>query len=249
MAIKIAVGFQKGGVGKTNTTVILAELLAASGYKVLLIDLDTQGNATKMVTGKSIYSFTGVTVMEGIRRNQLDRFIVRGRVDLIPAEDELALFPRFVYKSGTKQPAHVLAKAIAKLEEKTDYDFILFDLPPALGDITANAVVATDYIIIPMHPDGFGLETVEKFLHFIEDEAEVLGILLTLVDKRAAMERAVCEEVRERYGELVFSSVIRKKAAIGEFSVTGVVMDKKREIDALEDYANLAVEVIERVNK
>ena len=249
MAMKISCAFQKGGVGKTTSVVILAELLAASGYKVLLVDLDTQGNATKMITGKNIYSFTGNTVMEGIRENDLAKYIVRGQVDLLPAEDELALFPRFIYKSGTSKPAHVLQAAIKKLEEQTDYDFILFDCPPALGDITANAIIAADHVIIPMHPDGFGLETVEKFIHFIDGEANVLGILLTIFDSRSVMEKAVRDEMRNRYGELVFTSPIRKRAVVGEFTVTGVTMGKKREIDALEDYGNFALEVIERVKR
>ena len=249
MAIKIACAFQKGGVGKTTSVVILAELLAASSYKVLLVDLDTQGNATKMITGENIYKFTGKTVMEGIRDNDLTKYIVHGKVDLLPAEDELALFPRFIYKSGVQKPAHVLHMAIEKLEKQTDYDFILFDCPPALGDITANAIIAADHIIIPMHPDGFGLETIEKFIHFIDGEANVLGILLTIFDTRSVMEKAIRDEMRGRYGELVFKDPIRKRAVVGEYTVTGVSMNKKREIDALEDYGNFAMEVIERVKR
>lgn len=249
MAVKIAVAFQKGGVGKTTSVVILAELLAASGYKVLMVDLDTQGNATKMVTGENIYSFSGRTVMEGIRDNDLSKYIVHGKVDILPAEDELALFSRFIYKSGARKPAHVLQMAVEKLEQQTDYDFILFDCPPALGDITANAIIAADHVIIPMHPDGFGLETVEKFIHFIDGEADILGILLTIFDSRSVMEKAVRDEMRDRYGELMFKDPIRKRAVVGEFTVTGVAMDKKREIDALEDYGNFALEVIERVKQ
>ena len=249
MAIKIAVGFQKGGVAKSTTTVTLGTILAASGYNVLVVDLDTQGNTTKMLTQESIYANSGKTVMEGIREGNLAKYIRPGVVDLLPAEDELSQFSRHIYKSGTAEPAHVLRKEVEKLERQTEYDIILFDLPPALGDITANAIVAADYVLIPVHLDGVAEETLERFLHFINGEAEVLGILFTIKDNRAAMEKDVGKRIRKTYGKAVFSTEIRKLAAVGEFTANGVQFDRKRGRDALKDYLSFAKEVIERVAK
>jgi chromosome partitioning protein len=249
MAIKIAVGFQKGGVSKSTTTVTLATILGASGYNVLVVDLDTQGNTTKMLTLESIYENSGKTVMEGIREGNMAKYIRRGMVDLLPAEDELSLFSRYVYKSGTDEPAHVLRKEIEKLERETEYDIILFDLPPSLSDIVANAIVASDYVLIPVHLDGVAEETLERFIHFIDGKAEILGILFTIKDNRASMEREIGKRIRKQYGGLVFSSEIRKLAAVGEFTATGVQLDRRRSRDALKDYMAVAKEVIERVTK
>lgn len=249
MAIKIAVGFQKGGVAKSTTTVTLATILSASGYNVLVVDLDTQGNTTKMLTLESIYANSGRTVMEGIREGNLEKYIRRGLADLLPAEDELSQFSKYVYKSGTAEPAHVLRKEIEKLERQTDYDIILFDLPPSLSDIVANAIVAADYVLIPVHLDGVAEETLERFLHFINGEAKILGILFTIKDNRAAMEREIGKRIRKTYGKAVFSTEIRKLAAVGEFTANGVQLDRKRGRDALKDYLQLAKEVIERVTK
>lgn len=249
MAIKIAVGFQKGGVAKSTTTVTLATILAASGYNVLVVDLDTQGNTTKMLTQESIYANSGKTVMEGIREGNLAKYVRHGAVDLLPAEDELSQFSKHIYKSGTAEPAHVLRKEIEKLERQTDYDIILFDLPPALGDITANAIVAADYVLIPVHLDGVAEETLQRFIHFINGEAEVLGILFTIKDNRAGMEKDVGKRIRKTYGKAVFSTEIRKLAAVGEITADGVKFDRKRGRDALKDYVQLTKEVIERVKE
>lgn len=249
MAIKISVGFQKGGVAKSTTTVTLSTILAASGYNVLVVDLDTQGNTTKMLTQESIYKNSGKTVMEGIREGDLEKYIRRGFVDILPAEDELSQFSRYVYKSGTTEPAHVLRKEIEKLERKTDYDIILFDCPPSLSDIVANAVVASDYVLIPVHLDGVAEETLERFIHFINGEAKILGILFTIKDNRAAMEREIGKRIRKQYGKAVFATEIRKLAAVGEFTAHGVQFNRKRGRDALKDYLQLAKEVIERVAK
>ena len=249
MAIKIAVGFQKGGVAKSTTTVTLATILSASGYNVLVVDLDTQGNTTKMLTLESIYANSGKTVMEGIREGNLVKYIRHGQVDLLPAEDELSQFSKHIYRSGTTEPAHVLRKEIEKLERQTDYDIILFDLPPALGDITANAIVAADYVLIPVHLDGVVEETLERFIHFINGEAKILGILFTIKDNRAAMEKDIGKRIRKAYGELVFSAEIRKLAAVGEITAEGVQFNRKRGRDALRDYLSIAKEVVERVKE
>lgn len=244
MAIKIAIGSQKGGIGKTTTTAIFGKILAASGFKVLAIDLDTQGNLTKTITRKNIYSFTDHTIMEAMQENNARKYIVPGDVDLIPAEDGLAAFPRYIYRNNLSKPAHLLQQTIAPIE--ADYDFILMDLPPQLSDIVANAIIAADYVIVPVHLDGYNLDAIDRFLHFIDGNAEIMGILF-LMREKTKLQNTVAAEIREKYGNAVFSTEIRKRAGIGEISLSGITMAAKSKLRALEDYIKLTQEVLKRV--
>ena len=256
MAHKIMIGCQKGGVGKTSTAVILSEILAASGYKVLVLDLDSQGNATQMLTQKSIYSYSGNTMLEAIMEMNPERYLLHPKenIDLIPADDMLVTFSRYIYKEKVSNPVKALGNAIRDIE--INYDYIVMDCPPNLGDLVLNAIVYSDYIIIPIHPDGFGSDALDRFISNIEDarenghtKAEILGILFTMRDMRNVLERTLGENIRDRYGDLVFNTEIKRRAKIKEFAFTGTRMEKKAEIDTLSDYIDLAKEVITRINR
>lgn len=256
MAHKIMVAIQKGGQAKTTSTVILAEMLAVSGYKVLVIDLDSQGNTTQMLTQKSIYANSGKTILEAIKENDPEKYLLHPKenIDLLPADDMLVSFSRYIYKERVSNPIHTLGNAIRTIEN--DYDIILMDCPPNLGDIVLNAIVYSDYIIVPVKPEAFGKDAVERFIDNIEDArnaghstAEVLGILFTMRDARVKLERTVGKDIRERYKDLVFNTEIRLRARLEEYALTGVRMDKKADIEALEDYISLAEEVIARIKE
>lgn len=249
-------GIQKGGVGKTQTTVVLAEMLAVSGYKVLVLDLDSQGNTTQMLTQKSIYANSGNTILEAIKENDPKKYLLHPKenIDLLPSDDMLVSFSRYIYKERVNNPIKTLENAIKPIE--SDYDIILMDCPPNLGDIVLNAIVYADYIIVPVKPEAFGKDAVERFIDNIEDAkkaghttAKVLGILFTLRDSRIKLEKTVGNDIRERYGNLVFDTEIRLRARLEEYALTGVRMDKKADLEALEDYISLAEEVISRIKE
>lgn len=254
LAHKIMVGVQKGGTGKTVTTVVLAEILAAAGYKTLILDLDSQGNATQMTTQKSIYSFSENTILEAIREKDPEKYVVHAKegIDLIPADDMLVTFSRYIYKDRVMNPVRELENTIKLIEHK--YDFILMDCPPALSDITLNALVYCDYIIVPIQMDAFGKDALDRFIDFVNGaktenhtHADILGILVALKDNRSNIEKAVCANIRSKYKDLVFNTEIKRRAKLKEYTLTGARMKKKEEIDALEDYINLAEEVLSRI--
>ena len=161
MAFKIAVSIQKGGCGKTTTASIMAEILAASGYKVMVIDLDSQGNATKMLTQKNIYEFSGMTVLEAIKEEDPKKYIVevKENLHLLPAEDMLATYSRYIYTNKFAYPLLVFQQAMQSIEN--DYDFIIMDLPPNMGDIVLSAIVYADYIAIPMQCEAFAMDAAD----------------------------------------------------------------------------------------
>lgn len=256
MAHKIMFGCQKGGVGKSTSTVILAEMFALSGFKVLVLDLDSQGNATQMLTQQSIYANTGKTILEAIKETNPGEYLLhpRDNIDLLPADDMLVSFSRYIYQERVSDPINTLGNAIREIED--DYDIILMDCPPNLGDIVLNAIVYSDYIVVPVNPDAFGMDALERFIDNIEDarnaghtEAKILGVLFTMRETRNSLERTIGNDIRERYGNLIFQTEIRRRAKLKEYALTGVRMVKKVDVDTLEDYISLAEEMINRITK
>lgn len=253
MAIKIALAIQKGGVGKTSSTVIISELLAAAGNRVLVIDLDSQGNASQMITGKNIYEFSGRTIMEAMKERNPEEYIIEQSENLhiIPAEDMLATFSRYIYTNEVLNKTMVLSDTLQEIEDR--YDFIIMDCPPNVGDITLNAIVCADYILIPVQLGGFCLDALDRFCDFVagakeegHTQAEILGIAFTIRESRSATEKAVGKAIRQRYKDLVFNTEVRKRSRIKDFALLGTMMDRKKDITALEDYINLTEEVIAR---
>lgn len=256
LAHKIMVSIQKGGVGKSTSTVILSEMFAISGFKVLVLDLDSQGNATQMLTQQSIYANSGKTILEAIKEINPKKYLLHPKenIDLLPADDMLVSFSRYIYNERVADPINTLGNAIREIED--DYDIILMDCPPNLGDIVLNAIVYSDYIIVPMNPEAFGKDALERFIDNIEDArkaghtaAKILGILFTMREARNSLERTVGNDIRTRYGTMVFDTEIRRRARLKEYALTGVRMDKKSDIEALEDYVSLAEEVITRIKE
>ena len=255
MAYKIATAIQKGGVGKSTSTVIMSELLAEAGYKVLVLDLDSQGNATSMISGNDIYEYSGRTILEAMKdRDPVDYILhIKENLDLIPAEDMLVTFSRYLYTSGVSGKINVLRNTIEVVEN--DYDFIFMDCPPALGDLTLNAIAYADYIVVPVQLGGFCLTALDRFNDFLDGAreeghiaADILGIVFTMKD-RSRVEREIGSAIRETYGSKVFTTEIKKRAKLKEFSLVGTSMKRKEDVEALEDYIGLVEEIIDRLNK
>lgn len=249
MTHRITFAIQKGGVGKTSSTVSVAEILSAAGYRVLVVDFDSQGNATKMLTRKSIYDFTGRTIMDAVREGNAEPYIVQCRddLDLIPAEDHLAAFSRFIYTQRINNPFAVLKRLLQPIESR--YDFVFIDVGPSLGDQMVNAIVYADEIIIPVDTGDLSLDAMVRFIEFIDESradghtnAVISGILLTMRDNRSRYEREISDGIRATYGDLVFDTEIRRRVKIKEMTAGGVDINE----NAMEDYMSLVEEILAR---
>ena len=252
MPKRILFALQKGGVGKTTSTVAVAETLAALGYRVLVVDFDSQGNSTKILTGDSIYKYTGRTVMEAIRQGDATPFIVpiNDKLDLLPAEDRLSAFSRYIYTSKVSNPYAALKRLLEPIEGK--YDYVFCDVGPTLGDTVINAIVYADHIIVPMDLGEMAMDSMVRFIEFVHEtakeghtKAEITGILLTMRDGRSRYEREISEGTRAVYGDLVFKTEIRRRVKIKEMSSTGIDLED----ETMEDYISVTEEILQRINR
>lgn len=248
----ISVANQKGGVGKTTTTVNLGASLAYLGKKVLLVDIDAQGNATSGVgirkpdVKEDIYDIlvNEVDIKETILPTSRENlFIVPATLQLAGAEIEL-----------TSMMARESRLKLALDEIKADYDYILIDCPPSLGHLTINAFTASDSILIPVQCEYYALEGLSQLLntvrlvqkHFNPDLA-IEGVLLTMFDARTNLGAEVVEEVRRYFQEKVYEAVIPRNVRLSEAPSHGLsIIDYDIRSKGAEVYQALAKEVLSR---
>jgi chromosome partitioning protein len=248
----LAITNQKGGVGKTTTSVNLAAALAQSGQRVLLVDLDPQGNATM---GSGIDKRALVTSIYQVLLGMAEARVARqksetGGYDVIPANRELA--GAEVEMVELEQRETRLKTALQTIA--FDYDFILLDCPPSLSMLTINGLVAANAVMIPMQCEYYALEglsdlvnTIKRIKQILNPEIEIEGLLRTMFDPRNSLAQQVSSQLQSHFGTKVYTTVIPRNVRLAEapsFGAPAVTLDKA--CKGSQAYMQLAEELIER---
>jgi chromosome partitioning protein len=246
----IAIANQKGGVGKTTTTINLGACLASMGYKTLLIDSDPQANTTSGLgfnpseIENSVYEcmVDGVEVEKAIFPTNFKNLdLLASHIDLVGAEVEMINLQN---REGRMKQA--LAKA------KLEYDFIIIDCSPSLGLITVNSLVAADSILIPVQCEYFALEGLGKLLNTIKivqqklhPELKIEGILMTMYDLRIRLSNQVVSEINSHFPNHVFNTIIPRNIRLSEAPSYGIpVLEHDKDSKGSMSYMNLAKELL-----
>jgi chromosome partitioning protein len=251
--IRVAIANQKGGVGKTTTAINLATALAAIGWKVLLVDLDPQGNAS-----------TGLGVSQAQRRLSIYDVLIGNssvadsvvatrvpRLDLLPSTVDLS--GAEIELVALEDRAHRLERALEQADVR--WDICLIDCPPSLGLLTVNGLVAARQLLVPLQCEFFALEglsqllaTVERIRQAFNPSLAILGVVLTMFDRRNNLSQAVADDVRACLGPAVFETVIPRNVRLSEAPSHGLpalIYDLR--CAGSEAYLNLARELMGRL--
>jgi len=248
----ISIANQKGGVGKTTTSINLAYSLAVLEFKTLLVDADPQANSTSGFgfDPKNIKIGLYETLVQDVKAediivNTSNEYLdlLPSNIDLVGAEIEMIELP-----NREKLMKRVLAKV------KDQYDFIIIDCSPSLGLITTNALAASDSVVIPVQCEYFALEGLGKLLNTVKivqrsinPDLEIEGLLLTMYDKRLRLSNQVVEEVKLHFQQLVFDTIIARNTKLSEAPSFGIpVLEHDASARGSINYLNLARELLQK---
>lgn len=250
MGTIIAVANQKGGVGKTTTSVNLATCLADLGQRVLLIDMDAQGNATSGI---------------GIKKPDIKQDVYDVLINDVPLEDvvmhtqrqNLDVVPATIRLSGaeielTSQMAREKRLADACVLAKDEYDYVLIDCPPSLGLLTINAFTTCDSILIPVQSEYYALEGLNQLMNTVKlvqrhfnPDLKIEGVLMTMLDSRTNLGNQVVEEVKKYFGDTVYQTIIPRNVRLSEAPSYGLpIVDYDEKSKGAIEYQALAKEVL-----
>ncbi|MCD7826312.1 MAG: AAA family ATPase [Clostridiaceae bacterium] len=248
----IAISNQKGGVGKTTTTINLAACLAEKGKKVLVIDMDPQGNATSglgidksRITETSYQILLGeITIWEAMVSSICDG------VTVVPSERNLA--GAEIELIGTEDSQFILKKEVDKV--KDSYDFVIIDCPPSLNTLTVNAMTTADTVLVPIQCEYYALEGLSELLYTIDlvknrlnEKLEIEGVVFTMYDARTCLSLQVVENVKQNLQQKIYKTIIPRNIRLAEAPSHGMPINMYDSKSAgAEGYRSLANEVIER---
>jgi chromosome partitioning protein len=244
-----ALANQKGGVGKTTTTVNLAACLAEAGEKTLVVDLDPQANATSGL-GERANGTSSLDLLDGIPLQKLARPTRFARLDLVPSRPELA--GAAVELARRSDGERYLAEALAEASE--GYAFVFVDCPPSLGPLTVNALAAADRVLVPVQAEYYALEGLAQLVGSVElvrarlnPKLTIGGVILTMVDRRTRLAADVSAEVRRHFGELVFKTSVPRSVRVAEAPSHGLpVTAYDRDSAGADAYWKVAMELVGR---
>lgn len=251
----LAVSNQKGGVGKTTTAINLGTALAAIGKRVLIVDMDPQGNAS---TGLGVPRETRrVTIYDVVvDQRSVDDAAVQTTVPglwIVPADADMSGVE--IELSQADRRSYLLRDALRAHDDgPTAYDYVLIDCPPSLNLLTLNAMAAADAVLVPLQCEFFALEglsqlmrTIDMVKHSLNPSLEIQGLVLTMFDRRSALSGQVANDVRSHFGDKVYESVIPRNVRVAEapsFGKPALIYDLK--CAGSQAYLRLAKEVVKR---
>ena len=245
----LAICNQKGGVGKTTTSINLAASLAHLKNKVLLIDTDPQANATsgvgvdKAAINQSIYN----VLVDEVNINDAIIKTAYENLDIVPSSIALAGAEVELVSAISREQR--MKNAISEI--KDEYDYVVIDCPPSLGLITLNSLTAADGVIIPVQTEYYALEGLSQLINIVRkhlnSKLDIFGVLLTMTDSRTNISNQVAEQVREHFKDKAFETVIARTVRLSEAPSFGEpIIEYAKNSNGAKQYLSLAKEVIER---
>lgn len=260
---RFCVSLQRGGVGKTTVVTQFADEFARQGKKVLIVDMDPQGNATAWAAmSDDIYQFQDYTVAEVLKGEEpilkcIKHHPDRPGIDFLPAEDALAWFPKWLY---TEHKGNKLTLLDARLEEVDHlYDYIMIDTGPALGDLMLNAMCASDYVIVPTTCGEWSYQAVQHFLAAVneakqamklvykKDRAHLVGILRNAYQDRQSVESAYSSLFEEDFPDDLLNTIVPSKSKIKELATGTANLNRQDNREAVGKFQEAVEEVMRRV--